>query len=166
MFLIDCFHAPHLPAPFSPLDFLFSPGARYDIIGAGGDEMIERFIEKSGAACIGGFIAYYNDMSLYAPDPAVMLSRAVAILVRADRRLLICPADLTLEDRAPEHAVFRSIERDQFAKRSTGALFAQGRYFSIRSGDLAGSYQISDDLIRSEAFPNPRAYRQFLLGQK
>ena len=46
--------------------------------------MIERFIEKSGAACIGGFIAYYNDMSLYAPDPAVMLSRAVAILVRAE----------------------------------------------------------------------------------
>ena len=128
--------------------------------------MIERFIEKSGAACIGGFIAYYNDMSLYAPDPMLMLSRAVAILVLADRRLLICPADLTLEDRAPEHAVFRSIERDQFAKRSTGALFAQGRYFSIRSGDLAGSYQISDDLIRSEAFPNPRAYRQFLLGQK
>ena len=128
--------------------------------------MIERFIEKSGAACIGGFIAYYNDMSLYAPDPAVMLSRAVAILVRADRRLLICPADLTLEDRAPEHAVFRSIERDQFAKRSTGALFAQGRYFSIREGEFSGSYQISDDLIRSEAFPNPRAYRQFLLGQK
>ena len=74
--------------------------------------------------------------------------------------------NLNLTDTQPEHAVFRSIERDQFAKRSTGALFAQGRYFSIRSGDLAGSYQISDDLIRSEAFPNPRAYRQFLLGQK
>ena len=128
--------------------------------------MIEDFIEKSGTGCIGGFIAYYNDMSLYAPDPACMLSRAVAILVRDDRRLLICNADLTLEDQAPANAVFRSIERDQFAKRSTGALFAQGRYFSIRSGDLAGSYQISDDLIRNEVFPDPRAYRRFLLEKK
>ena len=128
--------------------------------------MIERFIEMSGAACIGGFIAYYNDMSLYAPDPTLMLSRAVAILVRADRRLLICHADLTLEDLAPEFAVFLSIERDQFAKRSTGALFAQGRYFSVRSGDLAGSYQISDDLVRNEMFPDPRAYRRFLLERK
>ena len=125
--------------------------------------MIERFIEKSGASCIGGFIAYYNDMSLYAPDPAWMLSRAVAVLVCADRRLLISAADLTLEDRAPEQAVFRRIERETFAARSTGALFAQGRYFSIRSGPLAGSYQISDDLVRSDEFPNPRAYRRFLL---
>ena len=75
---------------------------------------------------------------------------------------MICPADLTLEDRAPEHAVFRSIERDQFAKRSTGALFAQGRYFSIRAGEFSGSYQISDDLIRNDEFPNPRAYLRCL----
>lgn len=128
--------------------------------------MIERFIEKSGASCIGGFIAYYNDMSLYAPDPTWMLSRAIAILVRSDRRLLICPADLTLEEQAPERAVFLSIGREMFASQSTGALFAQGRYFSIRSGDLAGSYQISDDLIRNELFPNPRAYRRFLLGRE
>ena len=128
--------------------------------------MIEQFIKKSGASCIGGFIAYYNDMSLYAPDPMLMLSRAVAVLVRNDRSLLICPADLTLEENAPEQAVFRTIGREQFAKRSTGALFAQGRYFSIRSGDLAGSYQISDDLVLNEQFPSPRAYRQFLLGQK
>lgn len=128
--------------------------------------MIEKYIEKSGAACIGGFIAYYNDMSLYAPDPMLMLSRAVAILVLTDRRVLITQTDLTQEDQAPEHAVFRFIELDQFAKRSTGALFAQGRYFSIRSGELAGSYQISDDLILSEAFPNPRAYRRFLLDRK
>ena len=125
--------------------------------------MIEQFIEKSGAACIGGFIAYYNDMSLYAPDPLKMLSRAAVILICADRRLLICAADLTLEDRAPETAVFRRIEREMFAKRSTGAMFAQGRYFSIRSGDLAGSYQISDDYVKNELFPNPRAYRRFLL---
>ena len=127
--------------------------------------MIEKFIEKSGASCIGGFLAYYNDMSLYAPDPTWMLSRAVAVLVCADRRLLISAADLTLEERAPENAVFRRIERDMFAARSTGALFAQGRYFSIRSGPLAGSYQISDDLIRNEIFPDPRAYRRFLLQQ-
>ncbi len=128
--------------------------------------MIEQFIEKSGAQCVGGFIAYYyNDMSLYAPDPMAMLSRAVVILVRSDRRLLICPSDLTLAERAPEQAVFRTIAREMFAKRSTGALFAQGRYFSIRSGDLAGSYQISDDLVRNELFPDPRAYRKLLLNQ-
>ncbi len=125
--------------------------------------MIEQFIEKSGARCIGGFLAYYNDMSLYAPDPMLMLSRAIAILVCDDRRLLISAADLTLEDRAADAAVFRRIGRDQFAKRSTGALFAQGRYFSIRSGELSGSYQISDDLVKNELFPDPRAYRRFLL---
>ena len=126
--------------------------------------MIERFIEKSGATCIGGFVAYYNDMSLYAPDPMKMLSHAVAVLICDDRRLLICQADLTLEDMAPDAAVFRRIDRNMFAKRSTGALFAQGRYFSIRSGDLAGSYQISDDFVKNDWFPDPRAYRRFLLG--
>ncbi len=125
--------------------------------------MIEKFIEKSGAQCIGGFIAYYNDMSLYAPDPMLMLSRAIVILVCPDRRLLISAADLTLEDRAAEHAVFRRIGREQFARQSTGALFAQGRYFSIRSGELSGSYQISDDLVKNELFPDPRAYRRLLL---
>ena len=96
---------------------------------------------------------------------ASVLDLAQSLVRRVDGHLIRF-ADLTLEDRAPDHAVFRSIERDQFAKRSTGALFAQGRYFSIRSGDLAGSYQISDDLVISEAFPDPRAYRKFLLGKK
>lgn len=127
--------------------------------------MIERFIEKCAADCVGGFIAYYNDMSVYAPDPMWMLSRAVAVLVCNDRRLLIAAADLTMEDRCADDAVFRRIERGAFAKRSTGALFAQGRYFSIRTGTLAGSYQISDDLIINEMFPNPRAYRRFLLSK-
>jgi hypothetical protein len=128
--------------------------------------MIEQFIRRCGLPCRGGFIAYYNDMNVYAPDPMWMLSRAVAVLVCGNGQLLISHADLTREERAPVDAVFSVIDRALFARRSTGALFAQGRYFSIRSGDLAGSYQISDDLIRSEAFPNPRAYRQFLLGQK
>ena len=127
--------------------------------------MIEQFVSRCALQCRGGFIAYYNDMNVYAPDPMWMLSRAVVILIGAGGRLLISHADLTLEDRAPESAVFSAIDRELFAKRSTGALFAQGRYFSIRSGEFAGSYQISDDLLVNEEFPNHRAYRRYLFDE-
>ena len=125
--------------------------------------MIEQFIRQSGLPCRGGFIAYYNDMSLYAPDPMWMLSRAVVVLIGAGGQLFISRADLTRADRAVRDAVFSMIGRELFAKRSTGALFAQGRYFSIREGEFAGSYQISEDLLRTERFPDSRAYRRFLL---
>ena len=124
--------------------------------------MIEQFIRRCGLPCRGGFIAYYNDMNVYAPDPTWMLSRAVAVLVCGNGRLLITHADLTREERAPEAAVFSVIDRALFARRSTGALFAQGRYFSIREGEFSGSYQISDDLVRNDEFPNPRAYLRCL----
>lgn len=125
--------------------------------------MIEEFIRRCGFSCRGGFIAYYNDMNVYAPDPMWMLSRAAVILIAGGGQIYISPVDLTREDQAPDAAEFRLIDRSEFAKRSTGALFAQGRYFSVRSGPCAGSYQISDDLILNERFPNPRAYRKYLL---
>ncbi len=125
--------------------------------------MIEALMIRSGVACCGGFVAYYNDMSVYAPDPALPFSRAVGILVCSDHRLLICPVDLTKPEEIPDRPAFVRISRSDFGSRSTGALFASGRYFSIRTGTLAGSYQISDDLIMNEDFPNARAYRRFLL---
>ncbi len=124
--------------------------------------MIEQFIRRCGFPCRGGFIAYYNDMNVYAPDPMWMLSRAVAVLVCGSGQLLISHADLTREEQAAEDAVFSVLDRALLGKRSTGALFAQGRYFSIREGEFAGSYQISDDLIRSDELPDPRAYRRCL----
>lgn len=125
--------------------------------------MIEALMIRSGVACCGGFVAYYNDMSVYAPDPALPFSRAVAILVCEDRRLLICPVDLTKPDEIPDRPAFVRISRSEFGSRSTGALIASGRYFSIRTGALAGSYQISDDMVINDVFPNARAYRRFLL---
>ena len=128
--------------------------------------MIEQFVSRSALRCRGGFIAYYNDMNVYAPDPMWMLSRAVVVLIGVGGQLFISHADLTRADLAVQEAVFSMIGRDCFAKRSTGALFAQGRYFSIREGEFAGSYQISDDYLRSEEFPDPRAYRRFLFNSE
>ena len=148
--------------PSAGIKILLFPPRLLCYNGAGGVRMIEQFVRRFALPCRGGFIAYYNDMNVYAPDPMWMLSRSVVILICSGGRMMISHADLTLEDRAAESAVFCAIERDVFAKRSTGALFAQGRYFSIREGEFAGSYQISDDLIQNERFPNPRAYRRFL----
>ncbi len=125
--------------------------------------MIEQLIAQSGVPCRGGFIAYYHDMSVYCPDPIRMCSRAIGVVICGDGRLLICPADLTRPDDVPENPGFRRISRDLFGRRSTGALFATGCYFSIDSGELAGSYQISDDRIVCEEFPTARAYRRYLL---
>ena len=33
----------------------------------------------------------------------------------------------------------------------------------LHEGEFAGSYQISDDYLRTEEYPNPRAYRRRLL---
>lgn len=128
--------------------------------------MIDQLILRSGVICRGGFIAYYNEMSVYSPDPMAMFSRSIAILVSADGRLLICPVDMTKPDVVPQTPGFRRISRGMFGTRSTGALFAQGRYFSIDSGELMGSYQISDDLVLCDEFPNPRAYRRYLLQKE
>ncbi len=128
--------------------------------------MIEQLIFRSGVPCRGGFIAYYNEMSLYCPDPMAMFSRSIAILVCHDGRLLVCPVDMTKPDEVPEQPGFRRISRGEFGTRSFGALFAQGRYFSIRSGELMGSYQISDDLVVCDEFPNPKAYQRYLLQKE
>ena len=125
--------------------------------------MIEQLMIRSGVLCQGGFVAYYNDMSLYSPDPAAMFRRAIGLLVCADGRLLVCPVDLTQPDALPAQPVFRRISRAEFGSRSTGALFAKGCYFSIDTGDLRGSYQISDDRVVNETFPTARAYRRYLL---
>lgn len=125
--------------------------------------MIDELIFSSGVSCRGGFIAYYNDMSLYCPDPAAMFRRSVAVLICGDGRLLILPVDLTRPEEIPERPAFRRISRAEFGARSTGALFAKGCYFSIETGPLKGSYQISDDLARTDEFPNARAYRRYLL---
>ena len=126
--------------------------------------MIEQYVECCALPCRGGFLAYYNDMGLYAPDPAQMLSRAIVLLICDGGTLLISRANLTLEEKAVQQATFSAIDRTLFAKRSTGALFAQGRYFSISSGEYAGSYQISDDLIRNDTFTCPRDYRRYLFS--
>lgn len=125
--------------------------------------MIDELIFRSGVSCRGGFIAYYNDMALYSPDPAEMFRRSVAILVCADGRLLICLADMTKPDVIPEHPAFRRISRAEFGSRSFGALFAKGIYFSISTGELRGSYQISDDRVVCDEFPTARAYCRYLL---
>ena len=151
------------PCIVKPVDCAGSKGVRrvdssFDLAAAidyalafshGGAIIIEQFIRQSGLSCRGGFVAYYNDMNVYAPDPMWMLSRAVVILIGSGGQLFISRADLTREELAVQDAVF--------------SMFAQGRYFSIRDGEFAGSYQISDDYLRSEEFPNPRAYRRFLL---
>lgn len=125
--------------------------------------MIDELIFHSGVACCGGFIAYYNDMSLYCPDPAIMFSRAIAILISNDGRLLISPVDLTRPDDVFNCLHFERISRAEFGSRSFGVLFARGCYFSIDTGHLCGSYQISHDLVVSDRFPSAKAYCKYLL---
>ena len=64
------------------------------------------------------------------------------------------------------NTVFYPHPLSQFGTRSTGALFFKSCYFSIRTGDFAGSYQISEDYCKNEEFPNQRAYTKFLRGSK
>ena len=112
--------------------------------------------------CIGGFIAYWNDSPLYPSDPEAMFRKAIAVLITQDERILVCPVDLTEKS---EPGAFRYIPKYQFSNRSTGALFFKGCYFSIREGDLQGSYQISSDFIKNQRFSNERAYTKFLLNK-
>ena len=126
--------------------------------------MIHQLLIRSGVSCRGGFIAYYNEMSVYCPDPMAMFSRSIAVLVCGDGRLLICPVDLS-RTAQEQIFLFKRIERAAFGSRSTGALFFRGCYFSIHEGPLTGRYQISEDYIACDEFPNPRAYRKFLLDK-
>lgn len=112
---------------------------------------------------VGGFIAYWNDNPLYPGDPAAMFRRALAVLITAQEQVYVCPVDLTQEEPDCSKTMFYPMGRHQFAARSTGALFFKGCYFSIREGDYAGSYQISEDLIKNDRFPNAKAYTKFLL---
>ena len=91
--------------------------------------MIEQFIRQSGLPCRGGFIAYYNDMSLYAPDPMWMLSRAVVVLIGAGGHLFISRADLTRADRAVREVRNRTENRlrNKASKRDLEASAARLR---------------------------------------
>ena len=125
--------------------------------------MIETLIEMCRVDCRGGFVAYWNDSPLYPSDPSAMFSRAIAVLLTTDGRFLVRPIDLTQPDPIQSEGTFRFVDQSLFGTRSTGPLFFKGCYFSIRSGDLAGPYQISEDLVKSKEFPNARAYLKRML---
>lgn len=127
--------------------------------------MIEQVLASCRTLCRGGFVAYYQDSALYPSDPAAMFTRAVAVLIAGDGRLLICPVDLSRPEQ-PQEFHLRRIERTAFGSRATGALFARGCYFSIDEGPLKGGYQISDDRVVCDEFPTARAYRRYLLGKQ
>lgn len=125
--------------------------------------MIQELTKLCPLAVAGGFIAYWNDNPLYPSDPAAMFRRALAVLITDGGQIYITPVDMTREELDPGAITFYPIARNQFARRSTGALFYKGCYFSIRTGDYAGPYQISSDLIKNTSFPNEKAYTKFLL---
>lgn len=125
--------------------------------------MIETLAAALPLPTIGGFIAYWNDNPLYPSDPAAMFRRALAVLVTDREQIYVCPVDITRGEPDLQNTMFYPLERHHFAARSTGALFFKGCYFSIREGDYAGPYQISDDLLSTARFPNAKAYTKFLL---
>ena len=125
--------------------------------------MIEAVIAGAGIPCTGGFIAYYNDTSLYARDAAKMFSDAIAVVFAADGSLFAAPVDLTKPGVLPTAGEFLPLDRGLLGTRSTGALFATGCYFSVRSGPFQGAYQISHDYLKCSKFPTIRAYRTALL---
>ena len=126
--------------------------------------MIREIQAQCRDLCRGGFVAYWNDSNLYNADPAAMFTRAIAVLITGSHQLLICPVDLS-RTAQEQIFLFKRIERAAFGSRSTGALFFRGCYFSIHEGPLTGRYQISEDYIACDEFPNPRAYRKFLLDK-
>lgn len=127
--------------------------------------MLQSLLDRAGLSYIGGFLAYFNDSSLYPSDPAGMFRRSIAVAILPDDTILAAPVDLTSEAAAQQPAVFSPIETDNFSKRSFGPFFYRSCYFAIRRGPLAGSYQITSDFIRTDRFPNERAYTRFLFGK-
>ena len=125
--------------------------------------MIEQLLAAFPMSAIGGFIAYWNDNPLYPTDPMAMFRKALAVLITDREEIYVCPVDMTRDALDLPHTMFYPLPRHQFGSRSTGALFYKGCYFSIRDGDYAGPYQISEDLVCSDRFPNARAYTKFLL---
>ena len=128
--------------------------------------MINELISVCPRLCRGGFIAYWNDNPLYPHDPAAMFRQAIAVLLPMAGDPLVCALDLTQEAPDFSNTVFYPHPLSQFGTRSTGALFFKSCYFSIRTGDFSGSYQISEDYCKNEEFPNQRAYTKFLRGSK
>lgn len=128
--------------------------------------MLQSLIDRTGLSCVGGFLAYFNDSSLYPGDPAAMFRKSIAVLILADDTILAAPVDLSSETAFQQPTVFTPVDPSVFSSRSFGPFFYRSCYFAIRSGALAGSYQITTEFIRNDRFPNERAYTRFLLGKK
>ena len=125
--------------------------------------MIEKLTAAFPMDTIGGFVAYWNDNPLYPSDPMAMFRKSLGVMITAKEQVYVCPVDLTVEELDLTKAMFYPLEKHLFGSRSTGALFYKGCYFSIREGDYAGAYQISDDMLKTDRFPNAKAYTRFLL---
>ena len=125
--------------------------------------MIETVKAAFPMATIGGFIAYWNEGQLYPKDVRDMFTKSLAVLITAQEQIYVCPVDMTREEPDLTNAMFYPLQKHQFGSRSTGALFYKGCYFSVRDGAYAGAYQISDDMIKTDRFPNAKAYTKFLL---
>ena len=125
--------------------------------------MIEKLKSVFPMPVIGGFIAYWNKGHMYAADPQEMFTRSLAVLINEQEQIYVCPINVMQEEPDLTDTMFYPMQKYQFGSRSTGALFYKGCYFSVREGDYAGAYQISDDMLKTDRFPNARAYTRFLL---
>ena len=111
--------------------------------------MIQELTKLCPLAVAGGFVAYWNDNPLYPSDPAAMFRRALAVLITDGGQIYITPVDMTREELDPGAITFYPIARNQFARRSTGALFYKG-FFSQPSRKLRNAVSSA----QSSAFPS------------
>ena len=125
--------------------------------------MIEQLKAVFPMPVIGGFVAYWNEGQLYPTDVRNMFTKSLAVLINTQEQIYVCPVDMMEEEPDLSKTMFYPMQKHQFGNRSTGALFYKGCYFSVREGDYAGAYQSSDDMLKTDRFPNAKAYTRFLL---
>jgi hypothetical protein len=121
--------------------------------------MIQEVIDRQHLDCAGGFIATYADPIMAHMNPGNLHKHNIAIIVKGDGT--IWGKRVTQQDTYQNHFNWLEIARNTI-KPQKSPILKELCFFTIKKGNLFGTYIISEDFIQNEQFSDEQSYLNFI----
>lgn len=121
--------------------------------------MIKEFIIRQNVECIGGFIATYADTIMAHINPGNLHINDIVIIIKNDET--IWATKVIQQDINQNNIDWIEITKDNINKK-TSPIMKKACFFEIKTGDLFGTYVISEDLISNKQFFDVKSYYDFI----
>ncbi len=121
--------------------------------------MIKEIISQQNIECIGGFIGIYAGAIMAHLNPGNLSKNNIVVIIKNDKTIWATK----IIQHEPNKIEWVKVAKDSI-KKIKNPIMKRTRFFEIKSGELFGTYAISEDLILNEHFRDDKSYLNFMIG--